>query len=404
MGAVLNEKTVEALATLTALEPQGNWTPGPFETFLVAASEASASDIVLIPENPFWVRIHGQWLKGSTRPVSLGEIQHLTDHLARRNTAASEALGGKDLDLASEIKVGRGETRRFRVNVTACRASGTTGISVVLRTIPGTPPELAYMDVEPALMESLIPQNGLIIVTGTTGSGKSTLLASVLAHIRQSYPWHMITYEHPIEFSLTEVPDPQGPCVQSEIPFHIKEFGRAGRNANRRAPDVVLVGESRDPETFKGVMELADSGPRVYTTGHTRSVEETPSRIVAAFPTEEQPFRAGLLFAALRLIIHQRLLPKVGGGRVPIRSFLKIDQYVRDRVYSVPVAQSTPILRELVAERGQTLLTSAQSAYERGMIEASEVEKIRQEFEAAAASQILEPALVTEATESTEES
>ena len=377
----------------STIEPSGFWSPKEFEQFLVEASDAKASDIVMVPANPFWVRQHGVWFRASRRPLSDTEIQSMVNHLARRNTAAGETLGGKDLDFPAEIRVGRVETRRFRVNVTACQAGGSTGISVVLRTIPGAPPGLDQMDIEPALMGALIPQNGLVLVTGTTGSGKSTLLAAVLAHIRRTYPWHLITYEHPIEFNLSDIPEALGPCVQSEIPFHIKEFRLVGRNANRRAPDVALIGESRDPETFKGVMELADSGPRVYTTGHTRSVEETPSRIVAAFPPEEQPFRAALLFAALRLIIHQRLLPKKGGGRVPIRSFLVIDQFVRDQVYRLPVSQATPVLRQMVAERGQTLLASAQSAFERGLIEEAEVEQIRREFEAAAASEVVESGL-----------
>lgn len=376
-----------------ASQPTGLWTYENLKAFLIAACDQSASDVVMIPKNPIWVRIHGQWETASHTLLTAGELSMLTDKIAYRNTAAAEVIGGKDLDFAAEVRASRGDKRRFRVNATGCRSDGVTSISLVLRTIPGAPPSLDKMAIEPDLMGSLIPTNGLVIITGTTGSGKSTLLASLLAHIRTQHPWHMITYEHPIEFDLSEVPNAKGPCVQSEIPFHIKEFSRAGRNANRRAPDVVLVGESRDPETFKGVMELADSGPRVYTTGHTRSVEETPSRIVAAFPSEEQSFRGGLLFAALRLIIHQRLLPKIGGGRVPIRSFLAIDQAARDQTYGVNVAHTVPILRKLVAERGQSLLTAAERAYREGLIEEIEVTKIRREFEAAERSTITEPAL-----------
>lgn len=382
-------------AAFQPLQPAGLWGPAALEPFLVAACEEGASDILMAPDSPFWVRIHGRWEQASQVPVGRAEIALLVDFLANRNTAATEVVSGKDLDFSAEIKVGRGNIRRFRGNATGCRAGGVVGISLVLRTIPGVPPELSTMDVEPALQDSLVPTNGLVIITGTTGSGKTTFLAALLASIRQQHPWNMITYEHPIEFSLTEVANPQGPCAQTEIPFHIKEFGKAGRNANRRAPDVVLVGESRDPETFKGVMELADSGPRVYTTAHTRSVEETPSRIVAAFPTEEQPFRGGLLFAALRLIIHQRLLPRIGGGRVPVRSFLAIDQYVRDQVYGIPIAQTVPILRKLVAERGQTLVTSAERAYSQGLVAEEEVIKIRREFEVAKTSTIVSPALDT---------
>ena len=365
----------------TAHEPQGTWTPEAFDRLLIEAFDEHASDVILAPETPVWARVHGRFIPISQRPLSDGEIQILTNHAARSDTAANEVLAGKDKDCATEVYVRRGETRRFRVNATACQNGTATSISLVLRTIPGRPPDLAEMDIEPALMDALIPQNGLVIVTGTTGSGKSTLLAAVLAHIRQHYPWHMITYEHPIEFDLRDIPNAMGPCVQSEVPYHIKEFSRAARNANRRAPDVALVGESRDPETFRGVMELADSGPRVYTTGHTRSVEETPARIVAVFPPGEQSFRTGLLMAALRLIVHQRLLPRTGGGRVAIRSFLAIDQYVRDQVVGLSAAQSVPILRTLVAERGQTLLVSAQKALENGLIDETEVEKIRQEME-----------------------
>lgn len=367
---------------VTSAEPGGLWDGGSFDRFLIEASDRKASDVALVPDLPVFVRLHGEWMPVSLKRLSDAEIQLLTNHLARRSTAAGEVISGKDLDFSAEVKVDRGEIRRFRVNATACRSGVATSAEVVLRTIPGIPPDLAQMDIEAPLMDALVPQNGLTIVTGTTGSGKSTLLAGLLRRIRETHPWHMITYEHPIEFNLSDIPGAKGPCVQSEIPYHILAFALAARNANRRAPDVVLLGEARDRETFQGVMELADSGPRVYTTAHTRSVEETPSRIIAMFPPEEQSFRAGLLLAALRLIVHQRLLPKVGGGRVAIRSFLKIDQAVRDRIYGLRIEQTTPELRRLVSERGQTLLQAAERLFSQGVIEETEVRRIRAELDA----------------------
>lgn len=367
---------------VTSAEPGGLWDGGSFDRFLIEASDRKASDVALVPDLPVFVRLHGEWMPVSLKRLSDAEIQLLTNHLARRSTAAGEVISGKDLDFSAEVKVDRGEIRRFRVNATACRSGVATSAEVVLRTIPGIPPDLAQMNIEVPLMDALVPQNGLTIVTGTTGSGKSTLLAGLLRRIRETHPWHMITYEHPIEFNLSDIPGAKGPCVQSEIPYHILAFALAARNANRRAPDVVLLGEARDRETFQGVMELADSGPRVYTTAHTRSVEETPSRIIAMFPPEEQSFRAGLLLAALRLIVHQRLLPKVGGGRVAIRSFLKIDQAVRDRIYGLRIEQTTPELRRLVSERGQTLLQAAERLFSQGVIEETEVRRIRAELDA----------------------
>ena len=178
--------------------------------------------------------------------------------------------------------------RRFRGNATPVADGYSTGVKIVFRTIPSMPPALEDLNVEQGILDHAMPSNGLVLVTGVMGSGKSTLLAAILRRIIESGGRNVSTYEAPIEFDFDAVPNPGGPVSQSTIPEHLKSFLTATRNSTRTAPDVVLIGESRDPDTLRGMMESAEIGVAAYSTVHTRSVPETLSRIINVFPFAER--------------------------------------------------------------------------------------------------------------------
>jgi defect-in-organelle-trafficking protein DotB len=161
-----------------------------------------------------------------------------------------------------------------------------------------------------------------------------------------------------------------GPVEQSSVGQgrQLGSFVEAVRSASRRACDIVLIGEARDAETLRHTIELADMGPAVYSTAHTRGVAETPGRIVHAFAHEEQPAILASLLDSIRCIVQQRLLPNPAGGRTAIREFLVLNQGMRDRLAGRSLSDVKTELTELVESHGQPLLTDAQQKFAAGLI------------------------------------
>lgn len=372
---------------LANIDPHGeNIFPEPFATFgldvfnqlMTWAHGRGASDIALSPNDPAWMRLHGEWLPVTTREITSAEISSVLNEASRQPNASSLAMSGQDVDFAHEITVGRGQKIRFRVNATGCRDGWSSGVAMVLRTIPEYPPELSTLDLPADLVKAFQPKYGLVLVTGPVGSGKSTTLFSVLRDIAENQHRHIITYESPIEFDLMGVPGRIAPVVQTDIPTQLKNFEDAPRNSLRRAGDVVLFGESRDKTTMRNMSIEAETGVAVYSTVHTNSVAETISRMVREFSVEERDGMAATLIAAMRLVVHQRLVPtKDGNGRVPIREWLIFDEEVRRKLNAVPIQDMITTTQDIMAERGQTLLIDAEAKFEQGLIDRREVDQFR---------------------------
>ncbi len=231
------------------------------------------------------------------------------------------------------------------------------------------PPSLDSLDVEQEIIDHAIPQNGLVLITGVMGSGKSTLLAAILRKIIETGGRHVATYEAPIEFDLDAVPNPGCPVSQSAIPEHLKSFLTATRNSTRTAPDVVLIGESRDPDTLRGMMESAEIGVAAYSTVHTRSVPETISRIINVFPFAERLQITATLLSSLRLVVSQRLVPMMDGtGRIALREFLAFTPEIRETLLDTPLERLIQNTELLLMEHGQLMQDAAEKAYRAGKI------------------------------------
>ena len=231
------------------------------------------SDLNLRSGLPAWMRLNGVWRMVTQRGITTDELLAALERLTKNNSVAALIKSGQsDYDFAHEIEESRGVRRRFRGNATPVADGYSTGVKIVVRTIPSMPPALEDLHVEQGILEHATPSNGLVLVTGVMGSGKSTLLAAILRRIIETGGRNVSTYEAPIEFDFDAVPHPGGPVSQSTIPEHLKSFLTATRNSTRTAPDVVLIGESRDPDTLRGMMESAEIGVAAYSTVHTRSV------------------------------------------------------------------------------------------------------------------------------------
>lgn len=199
-------------------------------------------------------------------------------------------------------------------------------------------------------------------------SGKTTSIAAMLRHIRETSPRHVITYEDPPEYDIMGIPNALGPAEQSAIPLHLPSFSRAPRNAGRRAPQVVLLGEMRDLDTMRAGFELTEMGVLGLGTMHTRSVAETMSRSVNVFPKEQQSLIAVTLASIVRLVVQQRLLPSLKGGRVPIWETMSFGPEHRAELQETPVNQIVPVVERMVWAAGLPLVTHARQRFEEGHI------------------------------------
>ncbi|MBB1202777.1 type IV pilus twitching motility protein PilT [Enterobacteriaceae bacterium 89] len=205
----------------------------------------------------------------------------------------------------------------LRLRVSAFRHSA--GVSLVLRLLPETCPQLAELGTPPALAELLNEESGLILVTGSTGSGKSTTLAAMVDTLNQTHDGHILTLEDPVEFVHGSER-----CLihQREVGTHCASFSSALRVALRQDPDVILLGELRDKETISLALTAAETGHLVLATLHTRGAAQAVERLVDVFPAGEKDQVRSQLAGSLCAVLAQKLLPDRQGGRVALYELL----------------------------------------------------------------------------------
>lgn len=347
------------------------------EALLSFCSNIGASDITFQTAESVIAEVSGRIYKITKRKLSTPEVGDILNFLYGPN-GTTQLLSGHDLDTHYEFRPTRVEHYRYRVNGTGCQVEGHDGIQLTLRTIPSAPPPLSQLELQPELIAALAPHDGVVYVTGATGSGKSTLLASIIRDIVEKPDCNrkVLTYEAPIEFVFDSIEKPTAVVSQSEIPRNLPSFADGVRNALRRKPRLILVGESRDIETIAAVIEAALTGHPVYTTLHTNGVPETIRRLVGTFPAEERNGRTIDIIETLRLIICQKLVPTVDGKQVALREFLVFSEEVRDILLEADPTQVTSVTRRLLKERGQTMLQDAERKFAAGIIAERELKII----------------------------
>jgi len=353
------------------------FTPYHIEEVLAYCTELGASDITFQTNEPIIAEIHGKLYKLTKRKLSQAEVGDLLNSIYGPN-GTTQILSGTDVDTHYEFRPSRTARFRFRVNGTGCQVEGHPGIQLTLRTIPTSPPDLSDLHLPPTVLKALAPPDGVVYVTGATGAGKSTLLAAIIKEIAQDPDSHrkILTYEAPIEFVFDAIEKPTAIVSQSEIPRHLPNFAAGVRNALRRKPRLILVGESRDTETISAVIEAALTGHPVYTTLHSTGVAETIRRLVGTFPSEERHGRTLDIIETIRLVISQKLVPTVDGKRVALREFLIFTEDIRDELLTIDPEKVTALTRKLVKEKGQPLLLDAQQKFEEGIIPEREYQLI----------------------------
>lgn len=262
------------------------------------------SDLHLACGSAPLLRVHGRLQPLDAPPLSDQDMDAVLGEVlsTRQRERFQEA---RDLDFVCEVQgVGR-----FRGNAFLQHR----GVSVVFRAIPDRIPALAELGLPAAVAELAELKNGLVLITGPAGVGKSTTLAALIDQINRTRQDHVITIEDPIEF----VHSNQRSLVnQREVGLHTDSFAAALRAALREDPDVILVGELRDPETIATALTAAETGHLVLGTLHTTTAPKTVDRIIDSFPGEQQGQVRSMLAESLRAVVAQQLLPRRSGGRV----------------------------------------------------------------------------------------
>ncbi|OGT31785.1 MAG: Dot/Icm secretion system ATPase DotB [Gammaproteobacteria bacterium RIFCSPHIGHO2_12_FULL_35_23] len=345
------------------------FTQNQIDEVLVKCYQAGASDITFQTNEPIIAEVYGALNKITNRKLTNSEISEIINFMYGPNGTA-QILSGKDIDTHYEIRPTRSERYRFRINGTGCMVEGYDGIQITARSIPNEPPDLTQMEIPQTLIDALLPEEGVVYVTGATGSGKSTLLAAIIKNIisKPGSNRKVLTYESPIEFVYDSIEKPSAIVSQSEIPRHLESFAAGVRNALRRKPRLILVGEARDQETISAVMEAAMTGHPVYTTLHSNGVAETIRRLVNTFPKEERHGRTIDIFETIRVVIWQKLVPSLDGKRVAMREYLVFNEQIRDILLSSEPDEATAVTRKLLKEHGQTMEQDANNKFKEGII------------------------------------
>lgn len=340
------------------------------DPFLMWCVRKGTSDISIQTDRPVYTDIHGTLYPATYRALD-GVDMAVFLHKIYGSDAQARLASGRDLDVSYEIRPDRYSRSRFRVNITAILSRGRDAAQITMRVMPSEPPRLVDMNIEQQIIDNWAPRQGMVVITGPTGSGKTTLLAAGNRMLLER-PYgcgKMLTYEAPIEFTYDTIHSPRSLVAQTEVHRHLPDFASGVRNALRRKPNIILVGEARDRETISAAIEAAQTGHAVYTTTHTTGVASTVRRMISAFDKSERSERAYALMETLRMIVTQSLVPKKGGGRIGVREWMIFPDEVREKLLDKDFDEWTNEIQRMIPFYGQTMSKSASIAFEKGLIE-----------------------------------
>ncbi|MGH9178030.1 MAG: type IV pilus twitching motility protein PilT [Acidimicrobiales bacterium] len=284
------------------------------------------------------VRVDGHLLPAPFDQVTPADAERMAFAVLPRDRA-DEFVNHSEADFALSV-AGLG---RFRVNV--FRQRGSVGL-VFRRVLPGIPSfeTLGLPSVVRRLAEE---QRGMVLVTGPTGSGKTTTIAAMIDHINETRAVNVVTVEDPIEVLHG---DRKALVNQREIGTDTRDYATAMRRVLRQDPDVIFIGEMRDPETVWAALAAAETGHLVLSTLHTTNAVETVNRIVDFFPSFQQKQVRLSLASSLRGVVSQRLLERTDGkGRVPSVEVLVMNGRIFDRIVD-PQSGGNDTIDEIIAD------------------------------------------------------
>lgn len=294
-----------------------------------------ASDIHVVPGEPFIMRRFGKLMKSKSPPLSNTLCRKLVYELIdedQRNRLEQDL----QLDFSYEIE----NLGRFRGSAMMHQ----NGLSAIFRIIPPEIPKLENIGMPPSVSKVLDNHQGLILVTGATGQGKTTTLAAMVDYINATRAHHVLTIEDPVEFVH---PLKKGVVNQRQLHFDTRSYKNSLKAALREDPDVIMVGELRDLETISLAISAAETGHLVLGTLSTTNAPKTVDRIIDSFPPGEQGQIRATLSETLKAVITQRLIPGINGDKMVLAvevliGTLPVASMIRDgKVFQIPNLMQT---------------------------------------------------------------
>ncbi|MBM3859648.1 MAG: PilT/PilU family type 4a pilus ATPase [Verrucomicrobia bacterium] len=309
-------------------------------SLLKFALDHNASDIHIKPAHHPCIRVSGELIVIHVDPPTGDQVDEIVHHMLPRHLEAR-----LDRDREVDFSYFIPSLGRYRVNVFCQRGE----LCLAMRYVKPHIPSFAELNLPEHLASIVNAENGIILVTGATGCGKSSTMAAMLEHVNLTEKCHIITLEDPIEFIFE---DKQSVIEQREIGLDTLSFERALTHVMRQDPDVIMIGEMRDCQSFMAALAAADTGHLVLTTLHTTSAHSAIGRILDFFPAQERDQIRRQMALNLRAVICQRLVPAIAGGAVP----------------AVEIMINTPIVRKLIEEDSlDKLFAAIETGSEDGM-------------------------------------
>lgn len=309
--------------------------------FLKATIKFESSDLIMKTDQPPALRIKGSLKKLDTAPVTLEEWHGIIEAILNEEQKADLKKYGS-VDFAYDYDA----STRFRVNLFQSRGK----ISVAARRITSNILPFEKLGLPPIMSDIALQPQGIVLLCGVTGSGKSTTIASMLDYVNERKAVHILTIEDPIEYIFT---DKKATINQREIGIDCLDFKVALRALVRENPDIVLVGEMRDQETFEAALHAAETGHLVYGTIHASSTTQTFSRIYGLFPQEEVDQVRRILAYQMRAFVYQKLLPTLHANihRIPALEILINNGVVRKFVLEGREGELREYLKSIEAKQ-----------------------------------------------------
>lgn len=324
---------------------------------LVAAASQNASDLHISVGKRPTLRVDGVLIPFSQEPIlSAEDAEGLINSMITPEQKERLAKT-RQVDLAYSFE----DKARFRVNVYYQKGY----LAAALRLIPMRIKSIEELSLPSLAHDFAKLSQGFVLVVGPAGHGKSTTLAAILDEINHTREDHIITIEDPIEYSFT-----QDQCIvsQREVGSDTLTFHSALRSVLRQDPDVIMIGEMRDAVSISTAMTAAETGHLVFSSLHTNSASQTIDRIIDSFPAEQQGQVVSQLAATLVAIVSQRLLPRIGGGRVPALEIMMVNPAIRNLIREKKVYQIDLVIETSLQEGMITLNRSLVNLVKNGQV------------------------------------